>query len=376
MTRTEVRTFLQQHQEALNRHDVGALAAMYAEDALLESPMFDTTRGRDAIARSFVRLFEVFPDYVVEMRDALFIHEGNRAAQFSRVTGTQHADLYGVAPTGQTVEYQAARLFTFRDGRISAEQRIYDFGGLIDRIEKNRLDRELSTASAVQQTLTGRARSKGAFFEIITSSLPCRAIGGDFVECLDLPSGDFGLAVGDVSGKGPAAALIAAMLQGMFSMLVGEDTLPESALLRLNRVLYARSIEPRYATLFYGVLAPDGRLTYANAGHTPPLLVTQAGVRLLDVGGPILGVFDGASFPTETITLQPGDTIVAYSDGVTEASPRDGEDFGTDRLASAARARVAARPAAMVEGLLAEVRDFCAGTAPNDDATIAVLRYR
>lgn len=376
MTREHVRRILRHHQEALNRHDIQALAGLYAEDAVLVSPMFDTVRGREPIAQSFARLFEVFPDYTVTMRDPLFICEGDRAAEFSTVTGTQREELYGLPPTGHQIEYHAARLFTLRDDLIVYEQRIYDFGGVLERLEKTRLDRELLVASAVQQTLMARTNSRGAFFEVVGSSLPCRAIGGDFLEYLDLPSGEFGLAIGDVSGKGPAAALVAAMLQGMFSMLAGHETLPEQALSRLNRALIQRAIEPRYATLFYGVLSPDGRLTYANAGHTPPLLIGRHGVRPLTAGGPILGVFESAGFPSETVMLEPGDTLITYSDGVTDAAAPDGEDFGVARLIGATAAQGAARPADLVEGLLAVVRAFCAGTAPVDDATIAVLRYR
>ncbi len=376
MTREQVRLLLQRHQEALNRHDVSGLAGLYAEEAVLVSPMFETVRGRQAIRRSFERLFEVFPDYAITMRDALFLCEGDRAAEFSTVTGTHQEALYGLPPTGQQIEYHAARLFTLRHGLIVYEQRVYDFGGVLDRLEKTRLDRELTNASEVQQTLMARTNSRGDFFEVVGSSLPCRAIGGDFLEYLDLPSGQFGLAVGDVSGKGPAAALVAAMLQGMFSMVAAHHAGPEDTLVRLNRALCQRGMAPRYATLFYGVLSPDGRLTYSNAGHTPPMLLSAAGIRLLTAGGPILGVFDEATFPEETVVLAPGDTLVAYSDGVTDAAAPGGDDFGMDRLISTTRAHGSARPHELVEGLLATLRHFCHTAPPTDDATIAVLRFR
>lgn len=376
MTRDDVRATLQRHLELLNRHDVASLAAMYAPDAELISPMFHTVRGRQAIAESFVRLFEVFPDYTIAARDALLLTEGDRAAQFATVTGTHRLALYGLQPTGHEIKYQAARLFTFAGGLIVGEQRIYDFAGVLERLEKTRIDRELALASAVQRALMARTASAGAFFELVSASLPCRAIGGDFLEYRDLPSGAFGLAIGDVSGKGPAAALVAAMLQGMFSLVGDPHTGPGEVVGRLNRALYQRDIAPRYATFLYGILESDGRFTYSNAGHPPPLLVGASGVRPLTAGGPILGVFESAAFPSDTVTLLPGDALICYSDGVTDAEAPDGTDFGLERLIDAARAQGAARPRAFVDGLLAGVGAFANTAASVDDATIAVLRYR
>lgn len=375
MTRTNVQSLLQRHQDALNRHDVDELTSLYVDDAAIESPMFDRVQGRDAIRRSFERLFAIFPDYTIEMRDALFIAEGDRAAEFSRVTGTQRLDLFGLPPTGQLVEYHAARLFTFAGDRIAYEQRIYDFRGVLERLEKARLDQELSVASAVQHTLC-RTEHGGAFFDIVGSSLPCRAIGGDFVEYIDLPSGDVGIAVGDVSGKGPAAALVAAMLQGMFSIVALESDSPQTALTRVNRALCRRGIEPRFATLAYAVLSPDGQLTYSNAGHNPPLLLTRAGVTRLTTGGPMLGVFEDAAFPQATLTLEADDGLVAFSDGVTDAIAPDGGDFGTDRLVATAAAARSLAPPELLARLFDTVRDFCGTAPPVDDVTMAVLRFK
>src|SRR6187401_3179804 len=258
MTRHGMRQFLRRHQDALNRHDVPALLALYARDAVLESPMFHTVRGREAIGGSFERLFAIFPDYSIEMSDALFLADGDRAAEFSTVTGTHLVEFFGLPPTGQRIKYHAARLFTIRDNLIVSEQRIYDFGGVIERLEKTRMEREMAIAAAVQHTLLCRTQHAGPFFEVAGASLPCRAIGGDFLEYLDLPGGAVGIALGDVSGKGPAAALVAAMVQGMFSVVAIESPSPSAALAGVNQALCRRGIEPRFATLAYGVLTPDG----------------------------------------------------------------------------------------------------------------------
>jgi steroid delta-isomerase-like uncharacterized protein len=375
MTREEVISLLRRHGDALNRHDVDALASLYSDQATIVSPMFDTVQGRAAIRRSYEQLFATFPDYSVRLRDALFIWEGNRAAEFTTVTGTHRVELFGLPPTGHQIEYHAARLFTLADGQIVDEQRIYDFGGVLERLEKTRIDRELSLASAVQQTLL-RTTHGTDWMDAVGSSLPCRAIGGDFVECFDLPSGAVGLAVGDVSGKGPAAALVAAMLQGMFSVVALQDESPTTVLRRLNQALFRRGIEPRFATLVYGVLTPAGTFTYSNAGHNPPFLLNARGAQRLTAGGPILGVFEQADFPEETWQLKPGDSLVAFSDGVTEAVAPDGSDFGLERLISTAeRARNASAPE-LLDRLFSTVREFCGAAPPIDDVTIVVGRLR
>lgn len=376
MTRDDVREILQRHNQALNRHDVPSLEALYAEDAVLSSPMFETVRGRREIGRSFERLFTVFPDYTVVMRDALFIAEGDRAAQFGTVTATQHAALFGLPATGQPIEYHAARLFTLRDGLITYEQRLYDFGGVLERLEKTRLDRELTLASLVQQALMDRRLSTDSAIEIVASSLPCRAIGGDFVEYVDLPNGDVWMALGDVSGKGPAAALVAAMLQGMFAMVATDAMTPEDVLVRLNAALLRRGIGPGYATLFCGRFSPDGWLHYANAGHTPPFLVSPLAMRELLSGGPILGVFDNAIFPAERLQLAPGDTVVAYSDGLTEAARPDGQDFGVGRLVAEVTAAQLDPLPDIVSRVMAAIRAFSGAEALLDDATIVAVRLR
>lgn len=348
---------------------------LYAEDAIVFSPIFKTLTGRAAIRRSFEEFFKLAPDYSIFPEDPPFIHEGDRVAEVSTASATYADVLFGLPPTGRRIEYQIVRLLTFLDGQIVVEQRLYDLAGVLDRLEKSRVDDELKVASDIQRTLLSRTRHLGAHFEAEGRSRPSRAIGGDFFEYGDWKSGAFGLALGDVSGKGPGAALLAAMLQGMFSMEVDVDHSPSATLARMNRALVSRGIEPRFATVFYGVLAPDGGLDYASAGHLPPLVVRRGGdVERLLTGGPMLGVFPDAEFPRHTCRLESGDSIVAFSDGVTEARRPDGAEFGEDRLIAAARANRALPPTALVDTLFTAVREFAGDAMPVDDITVAVVR--
>ena len=174
---------------------------------------------------------------------------------------------------------------------------------------------------------------------------PCRAVGGDFFDYVDLPTGQFGFILGDVAGKGSPAALLAAAVLGMFSAEATYQTAPRRCSRGSNRGLFRRAIEARFLTAFYGILGPDGSFTYCNAGHNAPMLVSaRHGVRRLETGGVVLGLFEHASFEEETVTLQPGDFIVAFSDGVTEAFNAAGEEFTDDRLLASIERHRGKRP--------------------------------
>ena len=378
VTRDGAVDLLRRYHEALNSHNVPALMAMYAEDAVAVSPIFHTLKGRPAIQESFENLFALVPDYRVDPNESLFIYEGDRAAEVSTASATRYDALFGVPSTEHRIEYQIVRLLTFKDTRIVYEQRLYDLAGVLERLEKVRLDDELRVAGDIQRTLLARTRHRGAYFEAVGASVPSRAIGGDFFEYADLASGAFGLAIGDVSGKGPPAALLAAMLQGMFSMEADTGHAPSVTLARMNVALVKRGIEPRFSTLFYGVLAADGVFSYASAGHLPPLLVRRDGsVERLSTGGPILGVFRDAVFPGGQVTLDAGDTVVAFSDGMTEALGATGEEFGDARLMQVAASQRGGTPAAMLDALFSAVREFSgsAATTAVDDLTVTVVRF-
>jgi sigma-B regulation protein RsbU (phosphoserine phosphatase) len=144
---------------------------------------------------------------------------------------------------------------------------------------------------------------------------------------------------------------------------------------RLNGGLVRRAIEARFVTTFYGLITRDGRLTYSNAGHNPPFLVSADGIRRLDVGGVVLGLFEHAAFEEETIALTPGDAIIAFSDGVSEAFNNASEDFGDDRILACVEAHRGQPPNVVLDALLADVRTFCGGAPQSDDVTMVVVRF-
>ena len=244
-----------------------------------------------------------------------------------------------------------------------------------EALDKAKFEQELKVAAAIQQSLLPVAHREGAFFSTAAASVACRAVGGDFFDYVDLPMDRFGFIVGDVAGKGSPAALLAAAVLGMFSAEATYQAGAAPLITRLNHGLFRRAIEARFLTTFYGILGADGSFTYCNAGHNAPLLVTASAIRRLETGGVVLGLFERAAFEEETVTLMPGDLIVAFSDGVTEAMNPDGEEFTDDRLLACANAHRGGTPQEVLDALLAAVQAFCAGATQSDDVTVVTVRY-
>ena len=244
-----------------------------------------------------------------------------------------------------------------------------------EALERAKLEQELKVAAAIQQALLPAAGRTGAFFTTAGASVPCRSVGGDFFDYVDLPEGGFGFIVGDVAGKGSPAALLSAALVGMFSAEASYHQGAASVLERMNRGLLRRGVEGRFATTFYAMIRTDGALTYSNGGHNAPFLVAANGVRRLETGGMVLGLFEHASFEEETVQLRPGDVIVSFSDGVSEAMNEAGEEFSDERLLASIESHRTGSPQQLLDGLLSDVRTFCGTATPNDDVTMVVVRY-
>jgi serine phosphatase RsbU (regulator of sigma subunit)/pSer/pThr/pTyr-binding forkhead associated (FHA) protein len=243
--------------------------------------------------------------------------------------------------------------------------------------EKARIERDLRVAADIQRRLLPDPNYEAARWDLAAISIPCRTVGGDFYDYLELPDGRFGFGLGDVAGKGPPAALLAAALQSNFVAQAPVSNTPAEMMARINTALLRRAIEARFATMFYGALAPDGELTYCNAGHDPPFVFRRTGETVwLDAGGPVLGLLSVATYAYATVRLQPGDRIVVSSDGVSEARNAAGTEFGRDRLLDAIRGCHDPGPQATLEAVTTAVREFSGHTAPTDDITVMVVRYR
>jgi phosphoserine phosphatase RsbU/P len=244
-----------------------------------------------------------------------------------------------------------------------------------ETMEKARMEQEMRIAAEIQQALLPKSGRSGAYFRAAAASLPCRSIGGDFYDYVDLGESALGFALGDVAGKGPPAALLSAMMQGIFAAQAATTDRPSQTIARVNLALYRRGIESRFVTLMYGVLDADGRMVYCNAGHNPPLIVSASGVRRLERGGPIVGLFESATYEEEALKLTPGDWLVVFSDGISEAMSAAGDEYGEARIIDCVQRNKTLDPSRMLEALFSDVREFAKGAAQSDDITAMVLRY-
>jgi len=377
VTREQSVALIRRLLQAARRRDLAEVGDCYAEDAVAESPVFGEIHGREGIVASWGTLFSSFSDISVDI--ATILVDGDRVAVLSTLTTSDLPSWFGRPSFGVPISYRLVLLFTIADGRVVRDQRIYDSAGLLDRLEKVRIDRELRTAAEVQRALQTRTASAGLFYEFAGNSIPCRAIGGDFFDFIDLPSGDLGIVIGDVAGKGPAAALLAAMIQGMLQGDARSES-PAATLSRLNRRLIARDLGSRFATLVYAVLSPDGRLAYANAGHNPPAIVRgtrrqPADPQRLMAGGPILGAFSTVIFDEDTLELERDDALVMFTDGVTEARNAEQDEFGESRLLDCLGTYEGDLPQRLLGQVFDSVRDFCGREEQRDDITVTVTRF-
>ena len=242
--------------------------------------------------------------------------------------------------------------------------------------EKARIERDLLVAAQIQQALLPTGSFETSFVDLAASSVPCRTVGGDFFDYLDLGSRGFGFGLGDVAGKGAPAALLAAAVQSNFIAQAPVSGDPADTLTRVNNALLRRAIEARFATMFHGVVDVTGHLSYSNGGQEPPLVLKRDGISWLEAGGPVLGLLPGATYEFDSVTLAPGDLVVICSDGVTEARNAAGDEFGRERLIEAMSGCHGGKPDAVLERLFEAVRVFSQGTPQGDDITGLVLRYR
>jgi sigma-B regulation protein RsbU (phosphoserine phosphatase) len=239
---------------------------------------------------------------------------------------------------------------------------------------KKRMEEELNIARGIQQGLLPRALPASGWLHASGSSVASFQVGGDYYDVIQIDENRWAALVVDVSGKGVSSALVASLLQGAF--LTFADGPIEDKIRRVNRMLCERTEEGKYATIFYCIIDRAGAMQYINAGHCSPILMSRGEkVQYLETTGVPAGLVDDAEFSVETVQLLPGDRIVVYSDGVTDAQDVEGNFFGRRRL----RDLIEANPdlsTADLHGILVQTLDsFTEGAIQADDVTLLVLQY-
>lgn len=242
------------------------------------------------------------------------------------------------------------------------------------RRERDALQRGLFEAAQVQRRFSARRQLRRGQFDMAGEIFPARHVSGDFLTAFDAGS-ETVLSVGDIAGKGLSAGMWFTHMVGLIRIFAGSVEGPGAVATAINRHLAELQPDAPITTLFLTRIDPrTGELTYCNAGHPAPLVLRGDGsVEWLSAGGPVLGAVPDAAFAHGAAVLNPGDTLLSYSDGILECSNPSGQEFGLDRLVDATRSAVAPSATAMLFSVLGAVQDFAAGEPRVDDVALLVV---
>ncbi|MBP8129691.1 MAG: SpoIIE family protein phosphatase [Candidatus Hydrogenedentes bacterium] len=240
------------------------------------------------------------------------------------------------------------------------------------------IQREMDFAAHIQRSILPRPFPARPDLELHGEMLPASSVGGDFYDYYALDEHRIGFLIGDVSGKGMPAALFMAMSRSLFKATALTGAPPNECLGHVNDLLCADDADGMFVTIFYGVLdTRSGELQYSNGGHNPPLLLARDSCprTLRNLGGIVLGVQPGHVYTSETVVLRPGEGLLLYTDGVTEARNAAREQYTPARLEARVRELGGAPARAVAAAVLEDVRAFSLGAPQHDDITMLALRY-
>lgn len=243
------------------------------------------------------------------------------------------------------------------------------------QMEKDWLVRELDLAANIQARILPTRMPILEGMRLAGWGRPWTQVGGDLYDFMELPEGNLGIAIGDVSGKGVPAALLMFTVRMALRAHVEHEYAVREIMRRVNRALYRDTQAEQFATLFYGVLNVPGRVfTYVNASHNPPLLFRDDEIIPLEVGGLPVGMFAEEVYEEEAVQLMAGDLLVFYTDGYTDVSGADGDIFGEERLYACLRAHRHDEPEQIIRALEQKVSAFIHASDHGDDRTMVVLK--
>ena len=312
------------------------------------------------------------------------VAEGEKVVSRFIVRATHDlGELMGVAPTGSEVTYKAMAIHRIVGGKIVEEwaegsniSAVMEQRLAQERIERERIEQELRVARRIQQASLPKETPTLAGWQISPFYQPAREVGGDFYDFFELEDGRVGVVVGDATGKGIPAALMAEATSNMLRAVAQalDSTSPGKVLERVNETLLARIPPNMFVTCFYAILEPkSGSLTYANAGHDLPYLHRNGEAEELRARGMPLGLMPGRGYEEKKTILEAGERALFYSDGLVEAHDPKGEMFGFPRL----RALIAehGEERSLGDLLLEELYSFVGeGWEQEDDITLLTLR--
>ena len=247
-----------------------------------------------------------------------------------------------------------------------------------ETLEKQRMEEELLIAREIQNRLLPKTCPEFTNLEIAARNVSSRQVGGDYFDCIEIDKTHHALAIGDVSGKGVPASLLMSNAQASLHALVDTDMPVDQMISKINNLIYENTTQDKFITFFYGVLDSANLLfTFCNSGHNPPYLVhTDGTFYKLESGGLLLGMMPNVPYETETVQLRPGDWIVMYTDGVTEAMNAADEEFEEHRLEAVVRDNLNLSATQMIDAIAEAVSAFVQDVPQSDDITMVTLKIK
>jgi len=245
-------------------------------------------------------------------------------------------------------------------------------------LDRRRLEKELAIAREIQASFLPKRAPEVPGFDLAGATQPHDEVGGDYFDFIRVSDSRLGIAIADVSGKGiPAALIMAGFRMSLLAEIRNEFTM-RAVMRKVNSLLHESTERDKFVTLFYGVLDWKNRsVSYSNAGHNPPLLLRADGrVQYLLEGGVALGVLPDARYEERPVALQPGDLLLLYTDGVSEAESSTGEQFGTERLERCLKRIAEGTAHEILKGVVDEVTAYAGEHGLNDDLTLVVVKVR
>ncbi len=370
--------------EAQANADLDTLDELLAPDFVDHSLQADQEPGREGFIRSVAQEPTIFSNVRANIEDQ--VAQGDKVT--TRLTLSRIHDrgvFLGLAPTGMEIKTSAIVIHRISGGKI-AEEWSESTGALEatrqrleqEIIERERTEQELRVARRIQQASLPKEVPTLEGWQINPYFRPAREVGGDFYEFFELPNGQLGFAVGDATGKGvPAALVMTATCAFLGGVATASGSSPGEVLAQVNEAVLTRIPPNMFVTCFYGVLDPEsGHFSYANAGHNLPCCCHVEGAPTeLNARGMPLGLMPGMSYEENETILAVGESVLFYTDGLTEAHNSQGEMFGTPRLRSLLSERIESERG-LSTTLLEELERFTGeGWKQEDDITLLTLEH-
>jgi len=244
-----------------------------------------------------------------------------------------------------------------------------------ESLQRQRLEKDLQLARSIQRNLLPEAPPAIAGLEIAVKYEASQQVGGDYYDFIQLSRETLLLVVADVEGKGAASAMVMSNVQATLHTLARHVHSLEGIMFNLNERVLESTRSGKYLTMFLCLIDLQRRgLHYINAGHVAPLLVRESGITPLNEGSPIVGLLPGARYRRGKVQLEPGDVVIACTDGISEAAGASEEEYGSERLGREAQTRRGQSAARIVEGLFSEIRDYSVGATHPDDKILMALK--